>query len=68
MVQSNQQVSGQGIRILALYVGAYVLIGSYMYFSMELPAIAYVIYAIIGWVAGMAVFYKLHRDYMRQLG
>lgn len=68
MPDPKQQVSSGGIRILFAFVVLYLLIGSYMYFFMTLPAIAYVLYGIVSWVGGMMLFYKLHKSYMEDLG
>lgn len=68
MVNPQQQVSSRGIRVLGLFVLVYLLIGSYMYFYMDLPVIAYAGYGVLSWVAGMALFYWLHKNYMSQLG
>ncbi|MFB6101614.1 MAG: hypothetical protein ABEJ73_03520 [Haloplanus sp.] len=64
MVNPKQQVSSRGIRILGVFVAAYLLIGSYMYFYMELPTFAYAAYGILSWVGGMMLFYRLHTSYM----
>lgn len=64
MVNPKQQVSSYGIRILGVFVAVYLLIGSYMYFYLELPALAYVAYGIISWIGGMVLFYYLHTSYM----
>jgi hypothetical protein len=68
MVNPQQQVSSRGIRVLGLFVLVYLLIGSYMYFYMDLPVIAYAGYGVLSWVAGMGLFYWLHKNYMSQLG
>ena len=64
MVNPKQQVSSRGIRILGVFVVVYLLIGSYMYFYLDLPALAYVAYGVLSWVGGMVLFYRLHRSYM----
>ncbi|MFB6280484.1 MAG: hypothetical protein ABEH40_00485 [Haloferacaceae archaeon] len=63
----KQQVGPRGIRILGMFVLVYLAIGSHMYFNMDLPSIAYILYGIVSWVAGMMLFYKLHRSYMADL-
>jgi hypothetical protein len=67
MVNPKQQVSGRGIRILGLFVLIYLLIGSYMYFYMDLPVLAYVAYGVVSWLGGMLLFYRLHTNYMANL-
>lgn len=67
MPDPNQQVSSRGIRILLLFVTAYLVVGSYMYFFMSLPSIAYILYGIVSWIAGMMLFYRLHKSYMANL-
>jgi len=64
MVNPKQQVSSRGIRVLGVFVLAYLLIGSYMYFYLDLPTLAYVAYGILSWVGGMFLFYRLHTDFM----
>jgi len=64
MVNPKQQVSSRGIRILGVFVAVYLLIGSYMYFYLELPSLAYVAYGILSWIGGMLLFYYLHVSYM----
>jgi putative Mn2+ efflux pump MntP len=64
MVNPKQQVSSRGIRILGVFVAVYLLIGSYMYFYLELPDLAYVAYGILSWIGGMLLFYYLHVSYM----
>jgi putative Mn2+ efflux pump MntP len=64
MVSPKQQVSSRGIRILGVFVAVYLLIGSYMYFYLDLPILAYVAYGILSWIGGMVLFYRLHRSYM----
>jgi len=64
MVNPKQQVSSRGIRVLGVFVVVYLLIGSYMYFYLNLPTLAYVAYGILSWAAGMVLFYRLHRNYM----
>ncbi|MFB6303071.1 MAG: hypothetical protein ABEH78_09455 [Haloferacaceae archaeon] len=63
----KQQVGPRGIRILGLFVLVYLGIGSHMYFNMNLPSIAYVLYGVVSWIAGMMLFYRLHRSYMADL-
>lgn len=67
MVNPKQQVSPGGIRVFLAFVVLYLLIGSHMYFNMNLPAIAYVLYGIVSWIAGMVLFYKLHKSYMADI-
>jgi hypothetical protein len=64
MVNPKQQVSPSGIRVLAAFVAVYLLVGSYMYFYMNLPTIAYVAYGVLSWVVGMLLFYRLHVSFM----
>lgn len=64
MVNPKQQVSSRGIRVLGVFVLAYLLVGSYMYFYLDLPTLAYVAYGILSWVGGMLLFYRLHTDFM----
>jgi len=64
MNNPKQQVSTRGIRVLGLFVIVYLLIGSYMYFYLELPDLAYAAYGILSWVGGMLLFYRLHTSYM----
>ncbi|WP_251341946.1 hypothetical protein [Haloplanus halophilus] len=64
MVDPKQGVSRRGIRILGVFVAAYLLIGSYMYLYMDLPTLAYVAYGILSWVGGMLLFYRLHSSFM----
>ncbi len=64
MVNPKQQVSSRGIRILGVFVAVYLLVGSYMYFYLELPDLAYVAYGILSWIGGMVLFYYLHVSYM----
>jgi len=64
MVNPKQQVSSRGIRILGVFVVVYLLIGSYMYFYLDLPDLAYVGYGIVSWIGGMMLFYYLHVSYM----
>jgi hypothetical protein len=64
MVNPKQQVSRRGIRLLGVFVAVYLLIGSYMYFYLELPSLAYVAYGILSWIGGMLLFYYLHVSYM----
>jgi hypothetical protein len=68
MVNPQQQVSTRGIRVLGLFVLIYLLVGSYMYFYMDLPVIAYAGYGVLSWAGGMLLFYRLHNNYMSQLG
>lgn len=68
MTDTQQKVGSKGIRILGAFVIVYLLIGSYLYFFQDLPAIAYVIYGLVSWVGGMMLFYKLHRSYMADIG
>lgn len=67
MTDAVQQVSPRGMRMFLIYVVIYLGIGSYMYFYMTLPSIAYVLYGIISWIAGMMLFYKLHKSHMAKL-
>lgn len=67
MSNSTQKVSTAGMHVFLAFVVLYLLIGSYMYFYMTLPAIAYVLYGIISWIAGMMLFYKLHKSHMADL-
>lgn len=64
MDNPKQQVSPRGIRVLGLFVIVYLLIGSFMYFYLELPDLVYVAYGILSWVGGMLLFYRLHTSYM----
>ncbi|GAB3314334.1 hypothetical protein EI982_12350 [Haloplanus rallus] len=64
MVNPKQQVSSRGIRVLGVFVLAYLLVGSYMYFYLDLPTLAYVAYGILSWVGGMLLFYRLHTNFM----
>ncbi|WP_248895819.1 hypothetical protein [Haloplanus halobius] len=64
MNDPKQQVSSSGIRVLGVFVAVYLVIGSYMYFYLDLPALAYVAYGIISWIGGMVLFYYLHTSYM----
>jgi len=64
MVSPKQQVSSRGIRVLGVFVVVYLLIGSYMYFYLDLPDLVYVAYGIVSWIGGMLLFYRLHRNYM----
>lgn len=68
MTDPRQQVSSHGIRVLGAFVLAYLLVGSYMYFLLELPTAAYVAYGVVSWVAGMLLFYRLHRSFTESLG
>jgi hypothetical protein len=67
MVNPKQPVSARGIRILGVFVLVYLAIGSYMYFYMDLPSLAYLAYGIVSWVGGMYLFYRLHNSYMDKL-
>lgn len=67
MSDPKQQVGPRGIRVLALFVLVYLAIGSHMYFNMDLPSIAYILYGIVSWIAGMLLFYRLHKSYMADL-
>lgn len=67
MTDTVQQVSPSGMRMFLLFVLFYLAIGSYMYFYMSLPSIAYVLYGIISWIAGMMLFYKLHKSHMAKI-
>lgn len=53
---------------MGVFVLVYLALGSYMYFFMDLPGLAYVGYGIVAWVGGMMLFYRLHRSYMASLG
>lgn len=64
MANPKQQVSSRGIRILGVFVLVYLLIGSYMYFYLELPTLAYVAYGLLSWGGGMLLFYRLHTSFM----
>jgi hypothetical protein len=68
MVNPKQQVSGRGIRVLGLFVLVYLAIGSYMYFYMNLPTVAYAGYGVLSWLVGMLLFYRLHKSYMADFG
>ncbi|WP_299331265.1 hypothetical protein [Haloplanus sp.] len=68
MVNPKQQVSGRGIRVLGLFVLVYLVIGSYMYFYMDLPTVAYAGYGVLSWLVGMLLFYRLHKSYMADFG
>lgn len=67
MVDPRQQVSSQGIRVLFGFVVVYLLIGAYMYFRLDLPTLAYVAYGVLSWLAGMLLFYRLHRSFIEDL-
>jgi hypothetical protein len=67
MSDPKQQVGPQGIRVLTVFVLVYLAIGAHMYFNMQLPALAYVAYGIVSWIAGMLLFYRLHKSYMADL-
>lgn len=67
MSEPKQQVGPRGIRILGLFVLAYLAIGAHMYFNMELPNLAYILYGIVSWIAGMLLFYRLHKSYMADI-
>ena len=64
MADPRQQVSTRGIRVLGVFVLAYLAVGSYMYFAMDLPTAAYIGYGLFSWLGGMALFYRLHRSFM----
>jgi predicted tellurium resistance membrane protein TerC len=64
MVNPKQQVSSRGIRVLGIFVAVYLLVGSYMYFAMDLPTLAYAAYGILSWIGGMVLFYRLHTSFM----
>lgn len=64
MANPKQQVSSSGIRVLGVFVAVYLLVGSYMYFYLELPWYAYAAYGVISWIGGMLLFYYLHTSYM----
>jgi len=64
MANPKQQVSSRGIRVLGVFVLAYLLVGSYMYFYLELPTLAYVAYGVLSWAGGMLLFYRLHTNFM----
>lgn len=68
MADPRQQVSSRGIRVLGVFVLVYLLVGGYMYFRLDLPTIAYVAYGVLSWVAGMLLFYRLHRSFTESLG
>lgn len=68
MTNPRQQVSSRGIRVLGAFVLAYLLVGGYMYFRLDLPTLAYVAYGVLSWVAGMLLFYRLHRSFTESLG
>lgn len=63
----RQQVSPRGIRILGAFVLAYLAVGSYMYFYMDLPTVAYVAYGVFSWIGGLVLFYRLHKSFMADL-
>ena len=65
--KEKQQVGPKGIKILAAFVIVYLAIGSHMYFNMNLPSIAYIVYGVVSWIVGMLLFYKLHTSYMADL-
>lgn len=67
MSSEIHQVSPEAMRVFVAFVALYLLIGSYMYFYMELPAIAYVLYGIVSWIVGMMLFYKLHKSSMADI-
>lgn len=67
MADPRQQVSKQGIRVMLAFVALYLLVGSYMYFMMDLPTMAYVAYGVLSWIGGMLLFYRLHRSFMDDL-
>jgi hypothetical protein len=64
MADPRQQVSTRGIRVLGAFVLAYLAVGSYMYFELDLPTAAYVAYGLLSWIGGMALFYRLHKSFM----
>jgi hypothetical protein len=64
MADPRQQVSTRGIRVLGAFVLAYLAVGSYMYFALDLPTAAYVAYGLLSWIGGMALFYRLHKSFM----
>jgi len=66
MVNPKQQVSTRGIRVLGVFVVVYLLVGSYMYFYLDLPVVAYAAYGVLSWLGGMVLFYRLHKSYMAQ--
>ncbi|SEA18324.1 hypothetical protein SAMN04488065_2135 [Haloplanus vescus] len=66
MNDPKQQVSSRGIRILGVFVVAYLLVGSYLYFYLKPPDIVFIAYGILSWVGGMLLFYYLHTTYMAQ--
>lgn len=67
MPDPAQKVSPKGIRILAVFVVAYLAGGFYLW-SIELPGLVYAGYGILAWVLGMMLFYRLHKSYMADLG
>ncbi|MFB6109175.1 MAG: hypothetical protein ABEJ82_10130 [Haloplanus sp.] len=68
MANPQQQVSPRGIKVLGAFVLAYLLVGSYMYFRMDLPGWVYAAYGVASWAGGMGLFYWLHKSYMAGLG
>lgn len=68
MTDPRQQVSSRGIRIMGAFVLLYLLVGGYMYFLLDLPVAAYAAYGVLSWVAGMVLFYRLHRSFTESLG
>ena len=68
MSDPRQQVSSRGIRVLGAFVLVYLLVGGYMYLVLDLPTLAYVAYGVVSWIAGMLLFYRLHRSFTESLG
>ena len=68
MPDPAQKVSSRGIRVLGVFVIAYLAIGFHLWLNMDLPGFVYVIYGVLAWVVGMMLFYRLHRSYMDSLG
>lgn len=68
MPDPAQKVSSRGIRVLGVFVIAYLAVGFHLWLNMDLPGFAYVIYGVLAWVLGMMLFYRLHRSYMDSLG
>jgi len=67
MTDPRQQVSPRGIRVMGAFVLAYLVVGSYMYFAMDLPTAAYVAYGVLSWIGGLVLFYRLHKSFMSDL-
>lgn len=67
MSNPKQQVSARGIRILGVFVLAYLAVGSHLYFNVHPPTWVYIAYGIVSWIAGMMLFYRLHKSYMADL-